>query len=537
MRKQSATYSPFSETRTLDFEVSFGLINEAAKNRAVVSASGSAFRTDASQTIDRQYKGLKNWATFERNGWILGGGNKILSADDSAEQFGWWSDIDADSTGKFSAQGSADPTTAILGVAKLGIMILGNASTTSAGIPYISFEFGEPVTTYGWSLYFDEKNGIYPTQIRITAFADNGKTVVYEMNYENDEDKAYISAVAENYTSLKIEFLAMNQPYRKVRVLEIDFGITQIFDKDTLVRASIAEGVDIAARTLPSRQLTFVFDNSKKIYNMLNPTMLYDYFSKGSEIFAKIIVNGEAVDLGKFYFTNATTKSNSLTAEITANDIILQLGDVMYSRTEGVEMTLGEAVDEILTGVSVERIYEKNVDKTKVFLSAVSSTSKREMLRMLAQAAMCTCYVNRDGQMIFKRVDTANTYVSTIDKDALYDYNGISVSDPVDKVVLTVNDPTIYGGIRTFEAGSGSNVVEVMNACVHDDNGEAVAAWLLECYQRRVHYKVKNRCDPAVEMSDTIKLDDTYGENLNASVTGVNIKYSGGIYATTEAVR
>lgn len=533
MRTQSANYNAFTETRTIDFEVAFGLINEEAKNKVVASSPASSARTGPENAVNRNYKNLSNWATFEEKGWILGGGERILPTDSSSIPLGWWSEQESNGSGNFVGGGN-DETTAVIGIAKLGKMVLGNSSTSGSGIPYILFDFGTPTTTYGWSLYFDSKNMIWPTEIRITVYSTSG-TEVFSKVYENNADKMFISQIIEDYGAVKIEFLKMNKPYRKVRLIEADFGVTQRFDKDTLVKATVTEGVDISASKLPSRQLTFVFDNSKKIYNMLKPDLLYDYFSSGSEIFAKVFVNDEAVSLGQFYFTEAKTKSNSLTAEIIANDIIMQLGSVLYSRTSGADMTLKNAIDTVLSGVNVERVYHDNVDKTMVYLSAVSSVSKREMIRYLAQAAMCTVYVNRDGQMVFKRIETADDAVGEIDKDALYNYNGISVSDHITKVVVTANDPTTYGGVRQYEAGDGANVKEVSNPCVHDSNGTAVARWLLDCYKRRVHYKVKNRCDPAIEIGDTIRLDDTYGENLNAAVTGVDLVYTGGMYANTEA--
>ena len=63
-----------------------------------------------------------------------------------------------------------------------------------------------------------------------------------------------------------------------------------------------------------------------------------------------------------------------------------------------------------------------------------------------------------------------------------------------------------------------------------------MAEWLLAGYRRRISYKVNNRCDPAVEIGDTVKLDDTFGANLNAAVTGIDIVWDGKMYARTEAV-
>jgi hypothetical protein len=399
------------------------------------------------------------------------------------------------------------------------------------------FAFSEPMTTYGWSLFFDEKNKIHATEVQITAYAEDGETVLMSMLYYNDKSALYVSNIVEDYSFVKIEFLSVNEPFRKVRLSEVDFGLTQHFGRDTLVKAAIIEDADIIARTLPARQLTFTFDNSGKIYNMLKPDMLYNYFSSGSKISVTMNVNDDTIDMGSFFFTAAETQSNALTAQITANDVIIQLDKMLYSHDVNEEMTLEEAVNVILEGVDIERQYDEGLASVRVNLSTASSVSRREMLRMLAQAAMCTCFVNRDNKLVFTNLVTREANVSSIDKHALYNFNGLAVDDYIDKVTLLCNDPLMYGGTRQYEAGEGTHPVEVNNPCVAEENGAAVAAWLLEGYKRRVRYKVKNRCDPAVEIGDTVRLDDTYGENLNAVVNGIDIRWSGGMYATTRAVR
>jgi hypothetical protein len=270
---------------------------------------------------------------------------------------------------------------------------------------------------------------------------------------------------------------------------------------------------------------------------MLKPDMLYNYFSSGSKISVTMNVNDDTIDMGSFFFTAAETQSNALTAQITANDVIIQLDKMLYSHDVNEEMTLEEAVNVILEGVDIERQYDEGLASVRVNLSTASSVSRREMLRMLAQAAMCTCFVNRDNKLVFTNLVTMGANVSSIDKHALYNFNGLAVDDYIDKVTLVCNDPLMYGGTRQYEAGEGTHPVEVNNPCVAEENGAAVAAWLLEGYKRRVRYKVKNRCDPAVEIGDTVRLDDTYGENLNAVVNGIDIRWSGGMYATTRAVR
>jgi hypothetical protein len=86
---------------------------------------------------------------------------------------------------------------------------------------------------------------------------------------------------------------------------------------------------------------------------------------------------------------------------------------------------------------------------------------------------------------------------------------------------------------KVYIAGSGDKIVSVTNPCVADENGQAVAEWLLAQYNRLKSYNVQNRCDLATEIGDTLNVADAYGQNANATVIGIEIRYNGGLSATT----
>ena len=48
-------------------------------------------------------------------------------------------------------------------------------------------------------------------------------------------------------------------------------------------------------------------------------------------------------------------------------------------------------------------------------------------------------------------------------------------------------------------------------------------------------YAVRNRCDPAVEIGDTLKIADVFGNNENAFVTGLDVSFNGTLSANTKA--
>lgn len=270
-------------------------------------------------------------------------------------------------------------------------------------------------------------------------------------------------------------------------------------------------------------------------YNLINPNGLYVYLQEGQQIVATAIIGGESVDVGTLAFTKAEASDDELTATITANDPALGLdGDTYDGGMTGTD-TLTNMLTAVLLGTGTT--FETSAGNYTVSKAIPVGTVKREAIRLLAQAACCTTWFDRDGVLQVKPLSIAQTAHDSLTADCMPSLGGIRVSEPVGQVVLTVSDSFIAGSEpTTYTAGSGTPIKTVDNPCVAAANGQAVAMWLYNQFNRRVRYEKPNRCNPAIEIGDTLNIADAYGENNNAVVTEINIKYDGGLSAVTKAV-
>lgn len=500
MRKQSDSYAPFADVRSVDVKIEFSLIDVNAKQNAIPQETSGGSFSDPLQTINDIYETGGRWPGLELNAFILDGTGRSIENDMSVVETGFWSAL-------------CDEKAAFSGVS-------------------MTYNFSAPVSTIGWTLYFDEKLFFYPTKIKIVA-ADSSGVILHEEIYSGNGHVQIIDIPVQNYSSVTFEFLENSHPNTSVRLVEIDFGIYQRFNKDNIEMASIVYGADPAAESFPNKQLVFSFDNKEKKYNLLNPSGLYAYLQEGQEITVEVLVNKEPVDMGKFYFSNAQASNSAVTASVTASDVVYALDTDPFTGGSDSKMALSSAVNLVLDGLDIVKNFNGN-EETLVVLAIPVGTSKRESIRLLAQAAMCTVWVDRDGVMQFANLSTGDA-VSALTANELYDFDGITISELIDKVVLTSKNE-FSGSEAEYTAGSGRNTKSVNNPCVAPENGDAVAAWLLSQFNRRKHYSVKNRGDLAVEIGDTVNIEDAYKQNGNAAVTGVEIEYNGGISAVTKAL-
>lgn len=502
MQKVSSGFTPFSAVRDIGMLVRFYLVDPSAKKNGTVSESDSAPGTKASETISENETISGKFAGLELNRWMLDGTIDIPNDGFEGQQTGWWS-------GEVSDE---------------------NAELDST----ITFEFSAPVSTVGWSLLFDDKMQQYPAQITLTAYGSDN-AVIAAATKAITQVRQNISLPAANYTRLTLQFDKTYLPKTRARLRQIDFGLTETYENDSLANVQIVEEASVSCESFPSRQISFTFDNADHRYNILNPDGVFSVVQDGQKLLARCIVNGESIDVGEFFFTSVTARDSGVTAQLIGNDMAATLERATYENGNATACELQAAVSSVLDGYDINVIYGDEAAAKTVVPAVPRKTTRREAIRLLAQAAMCSVWFDRSGNLHIAEL-SAGAVLGEITPDELYNYDGVSISEAVDCVELHIKSD--YANIdTTITAGSGKNIKSVNNPCVAPANYQSVAAWLLAQYNRRKIYSVKNRGNPALETGDTIKISDAFAQNENAVQTGMELTFSGGgIYAVTKGV-
>lgn len=505
MQPTSDSFAPYAIDRYVDFTVRFELLDVNAGDKAVPSVSGQENVSQLAQLTDTADEFSGKYATLEDDSWILDGTCDLLPDSLSGVQTGWWSDVLSSSDGTFSTP------------------------------PYLKFTFGgTAISAIGFTLVFDVQTNNFATSVRVTTYASDGTTVIAQQTFSNANTKCVIDMPVQNYYSVKFEFLETSLPYRRVRLAECLFGIVQIFDKKSIEKVDLTYSADLLCESFPSRQLVFAFNNLDKKYNLINPIGIYDYLQQGQDIHANAIINGESVYMGMFEYMKATGEDDEITGEITANDYVLSvLESSNFNSGSNTTTTLQNAVNTVLSGLNIETSIEN--PSYAVSMAIPKDTSKREAIRLLAQAAMCSVWVDRDWILQIRPLEVSVTEDDELNADRMESMAGIGVTEPVDRVVLNVRNE--YADTdTTYTAGTGKREKTFDNPCVASANGQAVANWLLSQYNRRIRYNKPNRGNPALEIGDTLKIYDAYGENRNAVVTTQEFNFDDDFSARTKAV-
>lgn len=512
MRQTSEIYDPFRRVREVDCRITFGVMDQNAKN-AAISGNDAGFFPRYAQTVDGVSEIGGKWASLEPDFWRLDGTYDIAPDNMDGVQTGWWSSDVSDAYGRFE-----NP-------------------------PYIRYDFGAPLSTLGWTLHFDEKAKQFAAEVVVDVFGADG-AVMETLTFSQEKPLQAFRHYVGDYYGVRFTFPRTSEPLRRVRVVQVDFGLTQYYDRDTLGSAQIIYGVSPDGTAFSSRELVFTFDNSDKAYNLLNPDGVYQYFQDGQIINAKIVIDGEAVDMGDFIFTSADVTRSAILPTITAHDRAYSLDAYEFNGGRDEETSLSAAVAEVLgvTGYDIPVSYGDGIASRRVHMSVKVRTTVRKAIQQFAQAARCSVYIDRDGVMRFIDLAISDEAHGEITDDDLYDYSGVSISERVHGVRLTVSDDFRIGKDGTpgrqvyFYSGDEKRAIGYANPCIADSEGQAVADWLLSAANLRKRYKVKNRCDPAVEISDTLRIADAFYNRENAVVTDIEVSFGVSLSAVTEAV-
>lgn len=195
----------------------------------------------------------------------------------------------------------------------------------------------DPVTSSGITIYFEDnipRNFIIKINETITFNVQNNDKSVYT--------KIFDTPIAISKLSLEISLI--EHPNWRLRIPEIDLGISQIYEGGDLVSFSTDESIDLMMEQTPTNTCSVKLSNYDSQFDPLNPKGLTKYLTDNTLIkpFIGVVTeNGpEYVGLGYFYIKdwssdvngNATINGQSILGKL-ASEVIKTDGEFYDNKT------------------------------------------------------------------------------------------------------------------------------------------------------------------------------------------------------------
>lgn len=159
---------------------------------------------------------------------------------------------------------------------------------------------------------------------------------------------------------------------------------------------------------------------------------------------------------------------------------------------------------------------------------------------MMAQAAMCILFVDRNGVLRFIEPELDTVADHDLIRDCMTAEPTVSVKDKYNAVEIRRRDE--YAGteeetVKISAAASGEVelVKSISNPLINDLT--AYANFALAWVQHRTEFDIRYRGNPLLELGDTLKVYDVFGVNGNALAYDMQLNFNGGLNGSIKAIR
>lgn len=528
----------YAPERTMDGKVSFELLDIEAYEDASFTVSDEASISRLTQVINKIRDMSYKYATFEPNTFLLDGTSYIPPTENQGDsELGWWSDV------------------------------ISGADSVYAIQPSIEFNFTQVHSSMGLTLTFDTQGNQYPSEFKIEVFDATDVLINTTTVTDNTSLVYYYNQPLDNYKRILLTFIKSSEPFRRVRLVEVDFGIVHEYSGETLMSMRIIEEMDLLSSTVPSNEMEFVLDNSDQQFNILNPNGVYRFLKMGQEMSAQIgLLIGEEkyewIDMGKFYLDTWTVDEGAMTSTFVGHDLFTSLDTVMY--TNSLQNTnLYDLAKDVFNKANITNYEIDPKLKDRATLGFVDELSVREALQLIAIAGISVLKQNRSGVLVFEQLDQlkaetgfinftgpdtfAGMVVPQVDIDysfagisfeSAYEVPKINLADQVASITFIIND-----GSETPPKSKYVNPVYTSGVAYEIDNplinsfphAEWVANWMFREYNLIAESEANWRQNPALECRDVIIIEDSFGNDKKSRITRQEYNFAGYLEGMTNA--
>ncbi|MEK4628115.1 hypothetical protein MKZ17_07900 [Solibacillus sp. FSL R7-0682] len=529
---KQAVYAPIRKTAA---KVVFAILDNGAYGDATPSATSNASISRILQLTDKKREMSHKYGTFERDYFKLDGSFRIPPKPTELESdLGWWSGEICGAGGVF-----ANPQT-------------------------VTLDFSEGHNSIGLTIIFDTLANEYAVDFDIFVYRANDELIASKEVVDNNSSSYVWINGLDDYNKVVVTIKKWVRPYRRARIVEVDFGAFQEYAGDKLIKVNLIEQMNVVGDTLPANEIKFVIDNSSKEFNILNPQGFYRFLKERQEVSLSIGVEieddiFEYVNMLGYYLVDWQSDEGALTTTLTARNIF-DLLDKEYS--QGTVTNLYELTEDVLLKANVPNYFIHPSLRDYTTSGFPDKVTYRKALQCIGIASKSALYQSRDAKFIiepFVVLDENTSYINFAGPDMFtgmvtptvysgYDMKNITFDNVykepqinLDKLIQTLVMVVHSNGTKTEYAFHNEGVKEgatlkcdnpLINSLSH---ATEIAKWIIVESNLRALYQVNWRQNPALECGDIVFIEDSFGAQKQSRITKQEYEFAGFLSGKTES--
>ena len=429
--------------------IRFGLTDTDAASTCTPETSAQAhFARPASMFAEDAPKSV--YATFEPGRMRLDGRQRIAPGSTALDGA---ADVDSVRAEGFVSAGlsGADGSFAAADAPRLAPHSPAGSAGVRSDCPRLVLRFTKTHSVPGLTFTFDAVCEDWPAELRLTAYGPDwrtgGEILLLDKTYEPDAAEWTMPDAIDRFDRLEVRFVRTSRPFRRVRLQQLMFGYGLVFDHHSITQATRRAEVDPIGRRLPANTFDFTIVNinsltgtdgkDQYLYDPDNAQGIYRYISEQNPLrveygqrlpdgmtwgdaaasdWGSLELSGwrevyeggvtEWVPGGRYYLTGQPTV-DGLTASFKAQDGLSGLTSMYW---KGVYAPAGRSLYalalDVLNDSSLPR-FDANAQPWTLwegltdFVTTAPLPAKpyRELLQLIAHAACCVLYTDREGYL------------------------------------------------------------------------------------------------------------------------------------------
>lgn len=349
--------------------------------------------------------------------------------------------------------------------------------------PTITLSFNNSVIK-GITMYFREN---VPTNLTLNYSDGTNETIT------NDKEILQIM-FNEPKTLTNIEIVINDMMYhdRKIYIMEIDLGITQVYKDQDLIEFIVDEEVNKLVEEVPINECNITLNNMSDLFNPLNPKGIIPYLGENTLIKPYIGVVTETsgveyVKMGEFYFDSYTNNSDATTTLVGKN-IIKQIESEILKDDNEYDL-FKSSIDKTGFQTFMQNYdYEFNKLDFTIILSAFN-INKKYLIDLIKEFAFFNAtifYADRNGKLNLKYIDdvikdrlTKNELINDADYRQIDRINTLDYLSPVSYSMNSTGSRLVFDRTITLEKSPQvvlceSNMPNLMDSIAHQTGGDSV---------------------------------------------------------------
>ena len=265
--------------------VHFAFQDQAVKDDAAFSVNTAQSFVDSSDLND--FNVCAKWATFENDFWVLDGSFYLMADPPEASRVGYISGVMSDEFSEFSIN------------------------------PELTIDFDTTYSVDGLKLFFSKLDWVTYMRVR---FYNSSNTLIQDDYYSPNTYQFYTEQPVANFKKIIITFIETSQPYRFVKLENIDFGQSFIFSDTSLKKAVVYEEIDPSSIKLPYNTLDIEILRDEDLLGLIDTANDYPIDIYG-------IIDIDIHFMGRFYLSSWELVNNNL-IKINAVDMLGKYANV-----------------------------------------------------------------------------------------------------------------------------------------------------------------------------------------------------------------